>query len=69
MFADDKNVFISNENIGDLFQQVNKELKSVCTWFRANKLSINIDKIKWTIFYPASKKHFMPFSELLRTIP
>ena len=39
---------------------MNKELKSVSTWFKANKLSINIDKTKWTIFYPTSKKRFMP---------
>ena len=45
---------------------MNKELKSVSTWFKANKFSINIDKIKWTIFHPTSKKLFMliKFSEL-----
>ena len=46
MFADDKNLFISDANIGELFQQANKERKSVSTWFKANKLSINIDKTK-----------------------
>ena len=50
MLAAAANLFISNENIGELFQQMNKELKSVSTWFKANKLSINIDKTKWTIF-------------------
>ena len=60
MFADDTNLFISYENIGELFQQMNNELKSVSTWFNANKPSINIDKTKWTIFHPTSKKRFMP---------
>ena len=60
MFADDTNLFLSDENISGLFQQMNKQLKSVSTWFKANKLSINIDKTKWTIFYPTSKKRFMP---------
>ena len=46
MFADDKNLFILDEYIGELFQQINKERKSVSTWFKANKLSINIDKTK-----------------------
>ena len=50
MFADDTNFFLSNKNTGELLQQMNKELKSVSTWFKANKLSINIDKTKWTIF-------------------
>ena len=66
MVADDTNLFLSEKNIRELFQQTNKELKSVSTWFKANKLSIIIDKIKWTIFYPTSKKRFMPteFPEL-----
>ena len=51
---------ISDENIGELFQQMNNELKSVSTWFKANKLSINANKTKWAIFHPASKKCFMP---------
>ena len=38
MFADDTNLFLSNENIGELFLQMNKELKSVSTWFKANKI-------------------------------
>ena len=50
MFADDTNFFLSNKNTGELLQQMNKELKSVSTWFKANKLSINIYKTKWTIF-------------------
>ena len=44
MFADDTNLFFSNENIGKLLYQMNKELKSVSTWFKANKLSININE-------------------------
>ena len=64
-FADDTNLFLSDKNISKLFQQMNKELKSVSTWFKANKLSI-IDKTKWTIFYLTFKKRFMPtkFPEL-----
>ena len=44
MFADDTNFFLSDENIGKLFKQMNNKLKSVSTWFKTNKLSINIDK-------------------------
>ena len=59
MFADDTILFISDENIGEPFQQMNNELKSVSSWFKANKLCINIDKTNWTIFHPTSKKRFM----------
>ena len=45
---------------------MNKELKSIFTWFKVNKLSINTDETKWTICHPTSKKRFMPtkFPEL-----
>ena len=33
MFADGTSFFISDENIGKLFQQINEEVKSVSTWF------------------------------------
>ena len=46
LFADDKNLFISDKNIGELFKKMNKELKNVSTWFKPNKLSVNIDKTK-----------------------
>ena len=59
--VDIENILVSNtyKNIGGLFPQMNKELKSISTWFKANKFSINIDKTKWTIYYPTSKKPFM----------
>ena len=45
---------------------MNKELKSVSNWFKANKLCIIIYKTNWAIFHPNSKKCFMPtkFPEL-----
>ena len=46
MFADNANLFFSDENIGELSQQMNKELNSVSTWFKVNKLSIKIDRTK-----------------------
>ena len=39
---------------------MHQELKILFTWFKANKLSTDADKIKWTIFHPNSKKHFIP---------
>ena len=43
MFADDTNLFYSNENINTLFDTVNKEL-NINVWFQANKLSLNVKK-------------------------
>jgi len=42
MFADDANLFISNKNIETLFTDMNNELTKVTTWFKANKLSLNM---------------------------
>ena len=38
---------------------MNKELKSISIWFKANKLSTDIDKTKWIFFHPTSKKRFI----------
>ena len=46
MFVDDTNLFISHKNIDTLFASMNKELENVSTWFKSNKLSLNLDKTK-----------------------
>lgn len=44
IFADDTNMFMSNQNYEDLIIQTNAELKKVNLWFEKNKLSLNIKK-------------------------
>src|SRR5688572_25487854 len=44
LFADDTNVFYSHSCINTLFQIVNVELVLVAEWFRANRLSLNLEK-------------------------
>ena len=60
MFADDTNFFYSHENINGLFNTVNSELEKICQWFKANKLSINIKKTKFTLFHKNSSKDDIP---------
>lgn len=55
MFADDTNLFLSHKNINTLFANMNTELQKIATWFKANKLSLNVDT-----FHPSSKKRFLP---------
>ena len=57
MFADDTNLFLSYKNIVTFFATKNVELKNVSTWFKSNKLSANVDKTKWLLFYPLSKRY------------
>ncbi|XP_065678502.1 uncharacterized protein LOC136093427 [Hydra vulgaris] len=60
MFADDTNLFLSNNNINKLFYDMNIELTKISDWFKSNKLSLNIDKTKWIFFHPQFKKHLLP---------
>ena len=60
MFADDTNLFLSHKNIDTLFAVMNVELENVSTWFKSNKLSLNVDKTKWSLFHPLSKRQFLP---------
>ena len=56
MFADDKNLFISDCNIENLFETVNEELRKVANWFKANKLFLNISKTKYSLFHSTRKR-------------
>ncbi|XP_065662956.1 uncharacterized protein LOC136085565 [Hydra vulgaris] len=60
MFADNTNLFLSNKNINHLFHDMNIELKKNSDWFKSNKLSLNIEKTKYILFHPVSKKHILP---------
>ena len=60
MFAHDTNLCISHKNIDTLFAIMNVELENVSTWFKSSKLSVNVDKTKWSLFHPLSKRQFLP---------
>ena len=54
LFADDSNVFIVASNLSELFIKANNTLVELDTYFRANKLSLNIDKTNYMLFKPNS---------------
>ena len=56
MFAGDTNLFYFHHNIKVLFTKVNKELNRIGQWLKANKLSLNIKKTKYTFFHKNSVK-------------
>ena len=60
MFADDANLFISDSNIENLFETMNEELRKVANWFKANKLSLNISKTKYSLFHSTRKRKDVP---------
>ena len=60
MLADETNFFYSHENIKGLFYTVNSELEKISQWFKANKLSINIKKTRFTLFHKNYFKDEIP---------
>ena len=50
IFADDTKIFYSASNIDDVTNVVNNELKQLGLWFRANKLSLNVNKTNFIMF-------------------
>ena len=57
MYADDTNLFYSNNDTETLFSTVNMELEKIREWFKANKLLLNIKKTNCSQFHKNSTKH------------
>ena len=60
MFADDTNLLFEHTDLRILFSMVNDELKKIYEWFNANKLSLNADKTKYSLFHKPSKTDDLP---------
>ena len=54
MFADDTNLIFTHKDITYLFEIVNQELENINQWFVSNKLSLNIEKTKYSFFHKPS---------------
>jgi len=50
LFADDTNLFLSNNSFNELILIVNKELSKLSDWFRTNRLSLNVKKTNFIVF-------------------
>ena len=46
-FADDTSIILANNNLKELEKLINRELGNVNEWLKANKLFLNIKKIKF----------------------
>ena len=61
LFADDTNLFYRHKYLQTLESNINCEIAKVHTWLCANKLSLNIEKSKFVLFYPSQRnitQHF-----------
>ena len=57
MYADDTSLFVSGVHVNELINTGNSELKQICQWLNANKLSLNVKKSKYILF---SKSKSLP---------
>ena len=57
LFADDTSLFSSGKDLTKLIRTVNQELSVIATWFKSNKLSLNLKKTKCVIFCAKNKKY------------
>ena len=58
-FADDTNLFLSNKDIKKLVTDVNVELQKISIWLKENKLSLDLTKMKSTLFHSQKKKRLI----------
>ena len=55
-FADDTNLLLTENSLKKLNKHINRDLKFVVQWIRANKLSLNTGKTKIVIFKSRNRK-------------
>ena len=65
-FADDTNIMQSNKSLDVLSKNLNKDLKSLSQWLKANKLCLNVSKTELIIFHrnTASIDHSLKLNKL-----
>ena len=56
LFADDTNVFLRGKEPIQLAESMNVQLKKICVWLQANKLSLNVKKTHYILFKPKGKE-------------
>ena len=60
MFADNTNLFCKSKTVKTLFMKANINLKKILEWFQANKLSLNEDKTRFTLFLKLQDRDNLP---------
>ena len=58
MFSDDAKPFFNHK--GTLFTVVNNKLVNIKDWFTTNKLSLNVEKINYSLFHKPNEKDDIP---------
>jgi len=56
IYADDTALFTVLETESNHVNSINKELETICNWFKVNKLSLNVSKTKAMLFHPTQRR-------------
>ena len=65
MFADNTNLFLSGINVDDLFSDMNCGLNKISLLFKANRLSLNLTKTKYSLFHQFSILPFLKMDNIV----
>ena len=53
LFADDTNIFVTENNLTDLFSSSNTACAEISEWLKSNRLSVNSSKTSYILFFPS----------------
>ena len=62
LFADDTTIFQTGKNIDQMLILMSQDMSIVTDWFRANKLSLNLNKTNCILFRPKNQDNNMAYS-------
>ena len=60
LFAEDKNLYCSKDNIRTLFKTASQELNQINDCFLENKLFLNVEKTKYMLFHKVTDQNNIP---------
>ena len=59
-FADDTTIYVTGESLIDSFKCLNNDLITLVEWFKANCLSLNLQKTKYMLFHTKDRSKHTP---------
>ena len=62
LFADDTNIYFESDDIEKLTKKINNELVKVKKWLDCNKLSLNVNKTNFVMFYSPKNQYLIIFA-------
>ena len=55
LYAENTNLFLNGKDINELINLMNKEWQNIVEWLNVNKLSLNVKKTQFMVFYSSRK--------------